>query len=103
MRRRLLVLALLLFALGLAAHWVRAPATDPPEKESEFLVIGWGQPNTREHVVELAKYFRHVEVDLMLDRRGVLVGAHDQEKLDLVHDGSNPDPLTLPQLLSLPF
>jgi hypothetical protein len=66
-------------------------------------VIAWGQPNTREHIGELAKHFRHVEVDLMLDRRGVLVGAHDPEKLDLVNDGSNPDPLTLPQLLSLPF
>jgi hypothetical protein len=103
MRRRLLVLALLLVALALVAHGVRTLATDPPAKTSEFLVIAWGQPNTREHVGELAKHFRHVEVDLMLDRRGVLVGAHDSEKLDLVHDGSNPDPLTLPQLLSLPF
>jgi hypothetical protein len=103
LRRRLLVLALFLVALSLVPLWMRNLAADPPAKTSEFLVIGWGQPNTREHVGVLAKHFRHVEVDLMLDRRGVLVGAHDSEKLALVHDGSNPDPLTLTQLLSLPF
>jgi hypothetical protein len=111
MRQRLLGLALFLAALSLVPLWVRSPATDPavnpsadpPAKASDFLVIGWGQPNTREHVGVLAKHFRHIEVDLMLDRRGVLVGAHDPEKLALVHDGSLPNPLTLTQLLSLPF
>ncbi len=103
MRHRLLVLALLLVALSLVPLMVHTRATDPPAESSKFLVIGWGQPNTRNHVGTLAKHFRHVEVDLMLDRRGVLVGAHDPEKLALVHDGSTPDPLTLTQLLSLPF
>lgn len=103
MRRRLLVLTLLLVAVLLAAHWLRTLAANPLAETNEFLVIAWGQPNTSRHVGELAKFYRNVEVDMMLDRNGVLVGAHDPAQLDLVQDDSSPDPLTLPQLLSLPF
>jgi hypothetical protein len=103
MRQRQIALVLLLVAFGLAPLWVRVIHSPPAAKASDFLVIGWGQPNTSEHIGELAKYFRNVEVDLMLDRGGVLVGAHDLEKLAHVHDGTQSNPLTLPTLLSMPF
>jgi len=87
--------AALLAASALAAG---AAAPDP----ASLWVVGWGQPNTAGHVRGILRAYRHVEVDLLLDARGRLVGAHDAEKLARIERGRVADPLTLPELLAMP-